>query len=127
IAVFVAVLIARIADVDSAGRWALPQFVLGMLGLAIGNHERAVPAEGAEDRATAWLTSVGGTLGILIGAAALIGLLAYLQFGAVLSAAGDILLAVLEFVIILLVTPIYWIVANLMTAIVSFLAWIFGG
>ena len=69
IAVLVAVLVARIADVDAAGRWAVPQFVAGLLGLAIGNHERAVPVEDAEARATPWLTSVGGTLGLLAAAA----------------------------------------------------------
>ncbi len=127
LAVFVAVLVARIVDVDSAGRWAVPQFVLGLLGLAIGNHERAVPADGVEDRATPWLTSVGGTLGLLAAAAGTIALLAYLGFGTVLSTAGDILLVVLEFVIILIVTPIYWLVANLMTGAIAFLAWAFGG
>jgi len=125
--VFASVLIARIMDVDSAGRWAVPQFVLGLLGLAIGNHERAVPADGVEDRATPWLTSVAGTLGLLAAAAGTIALLAYLGFGAVLSTAGDILLVVLEFAIILIVTPIYWLVANLMTGAIAFLAWIFGG
>ncbi|MQC17471.1 MAG: DUF4129 domain-containing protein [Chloroflexi bacterium] len=126
IAVLVAVLVARIADVDAAGRWAVPQFVAGLLGLAIGNHERAVPVEDAEARATPWLTSVGGTLGLLAAAAGVIGLLAYLQFGTVLSAVGDVLLVVIEFVAILIVTPIYWIVANLLTAAISFLQWIFG-
>ena len=127
IAVFVALFVARVGDVDSAGQWAVPQFVLGMLGLAIGNHERAVPAADAEERATPWLTSVGGTIGLLAGAAGVIGLLAYLGFGSVLSAAGDVLLVVLEFVVILVVTPIYWIVSTIMTGIVSFLAFIFGG
>ncbi len=127
IAVLVAVLVARVADVDSAGRWAVPQFVAGLLGLAIGNHERAVTAADGEDRTTPWLTSVGGTLGLLAAAAGVIGLLAYLQFGTVLSAVGDVLLVVLEFVAILIVTPVYWIVANLLTAALSFLRWAFGG
>lgn len=127
VAVFIALFVARVGDVDSAGQWAVPQFVLGMLGLAIGNHERAVPAGDAEDRATPWLTSVGGTIGLLAVAAGVIGLLAYLGFGSVLSAAGDVLLVVLEFVVILIVTPIYWIVSTAMTGIISLLAFLFGG
>lgn len=127
VAVLAALFVARVGDVDSAGQWAVPQFVLGLLGLAIGNHERTVPAGDAEERATPWLTSVGSTLGLLAAAAGVIGLLAYLGFGSVLSAAGDVLLVVLEFVVILVVTPIYWIVSSAMTGIVSLLAFLFGG
>jgi hypothetical protein len=98
-----------------------------MLGLAIGNYERAVPAGDAEDRTTPWLTSVGGTLGLLAGAAGVMGLLAYLGFGSVLSTVGDILLAGLEFAVIVIVTPIYWIVSTAMTGIISLLTFLFGG
>lgn len=114
IAVFIALFVARAADVEAAGRYAVPQFVLGMLGMAIGNHERAVPAGEAEDRATPWLTSVGGTIGLLLAASGVIALLAALQFGAVLSAAGDVLLVVIEFVAVLVITPIFWIVSGIL-------------
>jgi len=113
-AVFVALFVAQAGGVDAAGRYAVPQFVLGMLGLAIANHERAVPAGDAEDRATPWMTSVGGTLAILVAAAGVIALLAAFQFGAVLSAAGDVLLVVVEFLAIIIVTPIYWIVSGIL-------------
>lgn len=127
VAVFVALFVARVGDVDSAGQWAVPQFVLGMLGLAVGNHERAVPSGEADERVTPWLTSVAGTLGLLAAAAGVIGLLAYLGFGSVLSAVGGLLLVVLEFAVILIVTPIYWIVSTAMSGVVSLLAFLFGG
>lgn len=119
IAVFIALFFARAGDVEVAGQWAVPHFVLGMLGLAIGNHERAVPVGEAEDRATPWMTSVGGSLGLLLGSAGLIGLLAYLEFGSVLSAAGDVLLALLEVVAIIIVTPLYWIVSGILTLLLG--------
>lgn len=128
IAVFVALFVARVGDVSVAGEYAVPQFVLGLLGLAVANHERAVPADTeVEDRTTPWLTSVGGTLGLLLASVGVIGLLAYLRFGEVLSTAGDLLLVVIEIVAIIVVTPIYWIVANLMTAAIALITAIFGG
>lgn len=126
IAVLAALVVGRIAGVDVAGAWAVPQFVLGLLGLATANHERAVPVADAEERATPWLTSVGGTLGLLLGAAGLIGVLAYLQFGDLLSAAGDVLLVVIEFVIIIVVTPVYWIVSHVIVGALGLLAFLFG-
>lgn len=117
LAVFVALFVARATEVDAAARYAVPQFVLGMLGLAIGNHERAVPVADAEERASPWMTSVGSTLALLAGAAAVIALLAYLRFGEVVSVAGDVLLVIIEFVAIIIVTPIFWVV----TAVLGFL------
>ena len=126
IVVLVALFVGRIAGVGWVGGYAVPQFVLGMLALAVANHERAVPVADAGERATPWVTSVGGTLALLLGAAGLIGLLAYLQFGELLSAAGDFLLVVLEFVVIIVVTPIYWIVSHLITGVLGLLSFLFG-
>jgi hypothetical protein len=105
--------IARLAEVDAASRWAVPQFALGMLGLAVGNHERAVPASEAEARTTPWMTSVGGTISLLLLAAGGIAMLAYLEFGQLLAAIGEVLLAIVEFVLVIIITPIYWIMERL--------------
>ncbi|MGE3961077.1 MAG: DUF4129 domain-containing protein [Dehalococcoidia bacterium] len=126
IAVLVALFVGRIGGAAVAGAYAVPQFVLAMLGLAVANHERAVPAADAEDRATPWVTSVGGTLGLLLAAAGVIALLAYLDFGVVLSAAGDVFLVLLEFAVIIIVTPIYWIVSNAIAGVLALLAFVFG-
>jgi len=113
IVVLVALFFARIAEVDAASRLAVPQFVLGMLGLAIGNHERAVPASEAEARTTPWMTSVGGTITLLLLAAGGIATLSYLEVGQLLAAVGEVLLMIVEFVLVLIITPIYWLMERL--------------
>jgi len=114
------VFIASAAGFATPGRWAVPQFVVGMLGLAIGNHERAVPSREASERTSPWMTSVGGTLGLLVISAVILGGLAYLNVGAALALVGGVLLKVVEIVLIVLITPIYWVLDRIFT-------WFFDG
>lgn len=105
--------VAQVMGVSAAGWVAVPQFMLGMLGLAIANHERAVSVADAEGRATPWMTSVAGTLVLLLASVATIGALAYLQIGSLLSVIGDGLLMVIEFLLILILTPIAWVLERI--------------
>ncbi|MDA0815833.1 MAG: DUF4129 domain-containing protein [Chloroflexi bacterium] len=118
--VIVMLLIARAVDVAAVGWVAVPQFLLGMLGLAVANHERAVPASEGEERATPWLTSVGGTLLLLLVSVSLVGMFTYLQAGAVLSVIGDVLLTVVRTAIIVVIAPFFWVFERV-------LSWIFDG
>ncbi|MEX1022678.1 MAG: DUF4129 domain-containing protein [Dehalococcoidia bacterium] len=111
---------AAAGDVAAPARWAVPQFVLGMLGLAIGNHERALPSKEASARATPWMTSVGGTLGLLVVSAVILGMLAYLDVGAVLGGVGTVALSIIEVLLIIIITPIYWVLNGIFS-------WFFGG
>jgi hypothetical protein len=120
IVVLVTLLVARAAGYTSPARYAVPQFVIGMLGLAIGNHERALPSEEASGRASPWMTSVGGTLGLLVLSGVVLGALAYLNVGAVLSVIGSGILAVVEVVMVIVITPIYWVMDRIFT-------WLFNG
>lgn len=120
IVVLVTLLVARAAGYTSPARYGVPQFVLGMLGLAIGNHERALPSEEASGRASPWMTSVGGTLGLLILSGVVLGALAYLNVGAVLGVIGSGILAVVRVILVIVITPIYWVMNGIFT-------WLFNG
>ena len=114
-----AIFVAQVGDVAVSGLWAIPQFAVGLLGLSIANHERAVPAGEGGRRASPWMTSVGSTLGMLLAAAGVLALLAYLRFGVVLSAAGDVLLVVVEFALYLVITPLYWILERIILLLIG--------
>lgn len=108
IVVLIALIFARSTGVAVSSAWAVVQFIVGMTGLAVANHHRAVPTEEAASRTTAWLTSVGATMALLGGSAAMIGLLAYLRFGVLLDVAGTILIRIVAVILIIVITPIYW-------------------
>lgn len=120
VVVLFVVFAARASGYAAPARWAVPQFVVGMLGLAVGNHERAVPTDQAIPRASPWLTSVGGTIGLLLGSAALLAVLAYLDVGAVLGAIGDGVFLVVRGVLLVILTPLAW-------ALEKVFAWFFNG
>lgn len=106
---------ARFAGVPAEARFAVLHFVLGVLGLAVANNARAAtPTEGAQ-RTTPWIVSVGATVGILAGVAGVLGLLAALNVGVVLAAIGGFALSIFEVILLIIVTPIFW----LLEAVVS--------
>ncbi|MQC18342.1 MAG: DUF4129 domain-containing protein [Chloroflexi bacterium] len=107
--ILITLIVGRATGTQAAGWVAVPQFMLGMLGMAIANHERAVPTGDAQTRTSPWMTSVGGTLALLLASVGLIAMLAYLQIGSVLSVAGDWLLAVIQFLLVAIATPIAWV------------------
>jgi len=101
-----------LAAIEGIGRvqlFAVPQFVLGMLALAVANNARAVAPVDGPRRTGPWVASVGGTIAVLLFVAMLLGTLAFLNVGAVLRVVGDLAWAVIAFLLIIVITPIYWV------------------
>ena len=110
-AVLFVLVTARFTGVSPEARYAVLHFVLGVLGLAVANHSRATAATTEEEvaRTTPWVMSVGATVGILAGVAMMLGLLATLNVGAVLAAVGGFALSIFEVILLIIVTPIFWV------------------
>lgn len=113
IVVLIMMIVARVSGVTGISWVVVPLFLLGMLGLAVANHDRAVPAGDSGERVTPWITAVGGTLILFLGASALIALLVYLQAGMILSAIGDVLIEIVRIIFLILMTPIVWILERI--------------
>ncbi|MFA7249934.1 MAG: DUF4129 domain-containing protein [Dehalococcoidia bacterium] len=102
--------LAGIEGISGVSMFAVPQFIAGILALAVANNARSdAPVDGAR-RTGPWLAAVGGTVAILLGVALLLGTLAFLNVGVVLSAIGELAWVVIAFLVILVVTPIYWVI-----------------
>lgn len=109
-----ALVIARINNIGSLAIYSIPYFMLGLLALAVANGERAaLPAEGSK-RVASWGVSVTATLGILGVVAAIFGLLAALDVGSALSILGGWIGAVVEWLLIIILTPIFWVLVPLL-------------
>ena len=93
--------------------FAVPQFVIGMLALAVANNARAVAPIDGPRRTGPWIASVGGTIAVLLFVALLLSTLAFLNVGALLSLVGDLAWAVITFLLIIIITPIYWVMERL--------------
>lgn len=105
--------LAAIEGVRAAALFAVPQFIVGMLGLAVANNARTVaPADGAR-RVGPWIASVGGTVAMLLAVALLLGTLAFLNVGVLLTAIGDIAWAAITTVLLAIVTPIFWVIEGI--------------
>ncbi len=105
----VAMAVAAAGDVGGLAPSAVCQFVGGVLTLAVANHVRATaPSEGPV-RPGPWLVAVGGTIGMLVVMAALLGLSVLLNVSVVLEAVGGVALRIVEIVLIVIITPLYWV------------------
>lgn len=93
--------------------FAVPQFVLGMLALAVANNARAVAPVDGPRRTGPWIAAVGGTVAVLLGVALLLATLAFLNIGALLNAIGEIAWTIIAFILILVITPIYWLIEQI--------------
>jgi hypothetical protein len=111
------VLIAVVAASSSSisiGVPAVTYFVLGVLTLAIANAARTTDQGESLARRAPWAVSVLVTLGALAAVALLFSLLAALNAGAVLGLIGDGVLRVVSFVLVIVLTPIFWVVERLL-------------
>lgn len=106
-----------LAGYGGLARYVVPQFVLGALGLAVANHARATPTEG-ERRETPWATAVVGTLGTLLAAALLVGLAVVFNVGAGLEVAGTLALRGVGAVMVVVVTPFFWLMDAILNALI---------
>ena len=113
----VAMVIAAVAEVRGLAPWTVLQFVGGILTLAVANHVRATAPSQGPVRPGPWLVAVGGTVGMLLVIAAILGLSVLLNVGALLDVIGNAALRVIEIVLIILVTPLYWLMDFLLRLI----------
>ena len=118
----VAVIVAFVAaasDADVAGWMVLPYFLLGSLSLATAHAARAPEDPTAARRDAPWVISVLGTVGALSVVMALFILLALFEVQRVLEPIGLALVAVVAWVVVILVTPIFWVVEWLIGLVAS--------
>lgn len=116
--VLAALIVARFNNVSQLAIYAIPYFIIGLLALAVANGERAaLPAEGSE-RVASWGVAVTGTVSVLAAVAALFGLAAALDVGAALSYLGSGIGTVVEWLLIIILTPIFWILVPLMELLI---------
>ena len=109
IAVIVA-FIAAASDADVAGWLVLPYFLLGALSLATAHAARAPEDPTAARRDAPWVVSILGTIGALSAVMALFILIALFDLHRVLEPIGTGLVGVLAWLIVIVVTPIFWVV-----------------
>ena len=103
----IAMIGAALGNVPGLAPWAIVQFVGGVLALAVANHVRATaPTEGPM-RPGPWFVAVGGTIGMLVAMAALLGLSVLLHVEVLLAEVGGFALRVVEIILIIIITPIY--------------------
>lgn len=99
---------AAMGGVGGLAPWVVLQFVGGVFTLAVANHVRATaPSEGPV-RSGPWLVAVGGTIGMLVLMAAVLGLSVLLNVAVVLEAVGGVALRIVEIALIIVITPLYW-------------------
>lgn len=116
--ILTALVIARMNDVGQLAIYAVPYFILGLLALAVANGERAaLPAEGSE-RVASWGVSVAATISILGAVAAVFGLAAALDVGTALSYVGGLIGVAVEWLLILILTPIFWVLVPLLELLI---------
>ena len=113
VVVLASVLAARFEGQVALTIFAVPHFVLGVLTLAVANNARSVvPIEG-ERRTGPWIAAVGGTVAILAAVALMLGLLAFVNAGVALNVIGTIAGNILIIVIVIVTTPLFWVIEKL--------------
>ncbi len=111
--------IAAASDVDVASWLVLPYFLLGTLSLATAHAARAPDDVMATGRNAPWVISVLGTIGVLSVVTALFILLALFEVHRLLQPIGEGLVAVLAWTLILLLTPVFWVIEWLIGLVAS--------
>lgn len=112
--ILAALLVARVNDISQIAVYAIPYFIVGLLALSVANGERAaLPAEGSQ-RVGSWGVSVTATISVLIVVAAVFGLAAALDVGSALSYLGGAIGTLVEWLLIIVLTPIFWILVPLL-------------
>ncbi len=109
VAVAVAFL-AAVSGADVAGWLVLPYFLLGALSLATAHAARAPEDPTAARRDAPWVFSVLGTIAALSVVMALFILFSLFEVQRLLEPIGRALVAVVAWVLIIVVTPIFWVI-----------------
>jgi len=98
---------------------AVAYFVLGVLALAVANAARGVDQEGDFARRAPWVVSVVVSLGALAGVAGLVAMLAVLNVQGLFALIGDGVIRAIGFVLVLVLTPVFWVVEHILRFIAS--------
>jgi hypothetical protein len=106
----VAIVFARLEGIGSITVAAIPYFVLGVLTMAAAQAARATFGVEGVRKTTPWVISMVVTGVTLLAVGSLLGLLALLDAKSLLQVAGGIIGAIVEFLLLLILTPIFWIV-----------------
>ena len=114
-----AAFIAAASGADVVGWLVLPYFLLGALSLATAHAARAPEDDTAAHRDAPWVFSVLGTIGALSAVMALFILLSLFEVQRLLEPIGTALLAVFAWVLIIVITPIFWVVEWVLGLIAS--------
>ena len=116
--IMVAALLSRVSG-TTAGIFALPYFVLGMLTLALANAARSAAQDEALTRSAPWAVSALVTMGLLVAVASLFGLIAVLEVERALTPIGSIVLRLISWLLVIVLTPVFWIVQLVLSKLMS--------
>jgi hypothetical protein len=106
-------LMSSVNDIGQLSIYALPFFMLGLFALAVANGERAaLPAEGSA-RTGSWSVSVTATLVLIAVVASVFGLLAAVDVAAASGYVANLIGTVLGWLLVLILTPIFWVLVPL--------------
>lgn len=118
IAVVVALLISA-SDAEVASWLIIPYFFLGVLSLVTAHAARAPEDETALSRDAPWAVSVLGTLLLLMAFSVLLIGLSLLEIQSLLEPFWVLLLSAFAWVLVILITPIFWVAELLINLLVS--------
>lgn len=116
--VLIAMVSAALGEVDGVAPWVVLQFVGGVLTLAVANHVKATAPSDGPVRPGPWFVAVGGTIGMLVLMASILGLAALLNVQVLLAAVGGIALRVIEITLLIIITPLYWLMDFLLRLLI---------
>ncbi len=108
-AMLVAIVIARVEGIGSVTLAAIPYFVLGVLTMAAGQAARASFGVEGGRKTAPWVVSMLVTGATLLTVGTLLGLIAVLNVRAGLSVAGDFVGSIFALLLLIIITPIFWI------------------
>ena len=109
-AMLVAVVVARVEGIGSVTTLAaIPYFVLGVLSMAAGQAARASFGIEGVRKTAPWVVSMAVTGVTLLLVGTLLGLFALLNVQAGLAVAGAVLGEILRIGLLIIITPIFWI------------------
>lgn len=106
----VAVVFARLEGIEGITIAAIPYFVLGVLTMAAAQSARATFGVEGVRKTAPWVVSMTVTGVTLLVVGSLLGLLALLDIESLLHAVGGVLGTIIEFLLLIVLTPIFWIV-----------------
>jgi hypothetical protein len=117
-AVLAAVFVASVASIG-IGVAAVSYFVFGVFSLSIANAARTTDPSDSLARRAPWAVSVTVTLAALAAIAALLSLLAALNVGELFALVGGGVMRVVAFVLVLVLTPVFWVVERILGSIIG--------